>query len=144
MSFDAKGREVGRFFAVENREPIPLSQIPQVVSDAIIAVEDARFYSHRGVDLRAIGRAVWADLRGGRYAEGGSTITQQLARNALLTQQKLMTRKIREAFYAVAIERKYSKDQILEFYLNQIYFGHGAYGIQSRVQDLLRQGSQIS
>ena len=128
--FDVKGREAGRFFDLENREPIALSQIPETVREAIVAVEDARFYSHRGVDFRAIARAAWADIRGGRYAEGGSTITQQLARNALLTQQKLMTRKIREAFYAFAIERKYSKDQILEFYLNQIYFGHGAYGIQ--------------
>ncbi|MCL6613755.1 MAG: PBP1A family penicillin-binding protein [Firmicutes bacterium] len=128
--YDAKGREVGRFFDLENREPIPLSQIPQVVRDAVIAVEDARFYTHRGVDLRAIARAAWADIRGGRYLEGGSTITQQLARNALLTQRKLLTRKIREVFYAMAIERKYSKDQILEFYLNQVYFGHGAYGIQ--------------
>ncbi|NLG85448.1 MAG: PBP1A family penicillin-binding protein [Firmicutes bacterium] len=128
--YDLKGREVGRFFALENREPIPLSQIPQVVRDAVIAVEDARFYTHRGVDLRAIVRAAWADIRGGGLIEGGSTITQQLARNALLTQRKLISRKIREAFYAMAIERKYSKDQILEFYLNQVYFGHGAYGIQ--------------
>lgn len=128
--YDAEQREVGRFFELENREPIPLSQMPQTVRDAIIAVEDVRFYSHRGVDLRAIARAAWADLRGGKYVEGGSTITQQLARNALLNQQKIWTRKIREAFYALAIERKYSKDQILEFYLNQIYFGHGAYGIQ--------------
>ncbi|MGQ9779660.1 MAG: transglycosylase domain-containing protein [Bacillota bacterium] len=128
--YDIKGREVGRFFALENREPIPLSQIPQVVRDAVIAVEDARFYTHRGVDLRAIARAAWADIRGGAFLEGGSTITQQLARNALLTRRKLLIRKIREAFYAMAIERKYSKDQILEFYLNQVYFGHGAYGIQ--------------
>lgn len=128
--YDIKQREVGRFFAEENREPVPLSQIPQVVRDAVIAVEDARFYSHRGVDPRAIARAIYADIRGGRYAEGGSTITQQLARNALLNQKKLMTRKVREAFYAFAIERKYSKDQILEFYLNEIYFGRGAYGIQ--------------
>lgn len=128
--YDVKNREVGRFFAEENRDPIPLNQIPQVVRDATIAVEDARFYTHRGVDLRAIARAVLTDLRGGRYAQGGSTITQQLARSALLTQKKLLTRKIREWFYAFAIERKYSKDQILEFYLNQIYFGHSAYGIQ--------------
>ncbi len=69
--FDTKGREVGRFFALENREPIPLSQIPEAVREAIIAVEDARFYSHRGVDFRAIARAAWADIRGGRYVEGG-------------------------------------------------------------------------
>ncbi|MGE5527650.1 MAG: transglycosylase domain-containing protein [Patescibacteria group bacterium] len=129
--YDAKGREVGRFF-VENRDPVNLTQIPQTVRDAVIAVEDKRFYGHRGVDLRAIGRALWVDLKGGgQYQQGGSTITQQLARNALLTQEKRMWRKIREAFYALAIERKYSKDQILEFYLNQIYFGRGAYGIQS-------------
>ena len=128
--YDAKGREISRFFE-QNRESLPLHQVPQTVIDAVISVEDARFYNHRGIDLRAIARAVWADIRGGGYRQGASTITQQLARNAFLNQRRELMRKIREAIYAVKIERQFSKDQILEAYLNTIYMGHGAYGIES-------------
>ena len=128
--YDLNNKEFTRIF-VENRLAIPLQKMPNELKQAIINVEDNRFYEHSGVDLRAIARAFWVDLKGGGYIEGGSTITQQLARNVLLTQKKALIRKIQEFFLAMSIERKYTKDEILELYLNQIYFGHSAYGVES-------------
>ena len=128
--YDVNNKEFTRIY-VENRVEIPLSQIPDLMKKAIINVEDNRFYEHSGIDLRSIARAIWVDLRGGGYIEGASTITQQLARNVLLTQKKALTRKIQEVFLAMNIERNYTKDEILERYLNQIYFGHNAYGVEA-------------
>ena len=110
---------------------MPLQKIPVILKKAIVSVEDNRFYEHSGIDFKAIARAIWVDLRGGGYIEGASTITQQLARNVLLTQKRTMTRKIQEAFLAISIERNYTKEEILERYLNQICFGHGAYGVEA-------------
>ena len=98
------------------------------------APEDARFFEHNGVDLRAIARALLANMQESHVSEGASTITQQLARNAMLTQDRTLKRKIQEAYLALQIEEKYSKKQILEMYLNQIYFGQGAYGVQAAAQ----------
>jgi penicillin-binding protein 1A len=128
--YDGEGKEFTRIF-VENRIEIPLQKIPEVLKKAIVNVEDNRFYEHSGIDFKAIARAIWVDLRGGGYIEGASTITQQLARNVLLTQNRTMTRKIQEAFLAISIERNYTKEEILERYLNQICFGHGAYGVEA-------------
>ncbi len=108
----------------------PLEKIPLFFRRAVIAVEDRRFYEHKGVDFRGMLRAVYYNLRQRETAQGGSTITQQLAKNLLLTKEKTITRKLLEAGYAVKIEQKYSKDEILEFYLNDIYFGHGVYGVE--------------
>ncbi|PYM20457.1 MAG: penicillin-binding protein [Candidatus Rokuibacteriota bacterium] len=115
----------------ERRIFVPLAQVPRVLRDAIIATEDRRFYSHWGVDPIGIARAVWQNYRRGRIVEGGSTITQQLTKVLFLTPDKSLDRKIKEAVLALEIERRYSKDRILEMYLNQVYFGHGAYGVEA-------------
>lgn len=128
--YDVNKKEFTRIFR-ENRLEVPLHKIPDFMKKAIIDTEDNRFYEHSGIDIKAIARAFWVDLKGGGYIEGGSTITQQLARNVMLSQRKAFTRKIQEAFLAISIERNYTKDEILERYLNQIYFGHGSYGIES-------------
>lgn len=108
-----------------------LAHIPKSLQQAIIAVEDARFYSHFGVDPMGIARAVYQNFRRGRIVEGGSTITQQLTKVLFLTPDKSLERKLKEAFLALELERRYSKDRILELYLNQIYFGHGAFGVEA-------------
>ena len=128
--YDMNQKEFARLY-VENRVEVPFDKIPLLFKKSIVDVEDNRFYEHRGIDLRSIARAVWVDLRGGGYIEGGSTITQQLARNVLLTQKKAISRKIQEVFLAMSIERNYTKDEILERYLNQICFGQGAYGVEA-------------
>ena len=118
-------------FHVERRIFVPLTQIPKALKDAILATEDARFYSHFGVDPMGIARAVYQNFRHGRIVEGGSTITQQLAKVLFLTPDKSLDRKLKEAVLAVELERRYSKDRLLEMYLNQIYFGHGAFGVEA-------------
>ena len=116
---------------VERRIFVPLAQIPPALRDAIIATEDRRFYSHWGVDPIGIARAVVQNYRRGRIVEGGSTITQQLAKVLFLTADKSLERKLKEAVLALELERRYSKDRIIEMYLNQVYFGHGAYGVEA-------------
>jgi penicillin-binding protein 1A len=110
---------------------LPYEQIPTIMSDAMVSVEDRRFRSHFGVDPIGIARSVSVRIQRGRFAQGGSTITQQLARNIFLTNDKTWTRKFREIILALAMERKFSKDQILELYLNRVYFGGGAYGVDA-------------
>src|ERR671922_359367 len=116
---------------VERRIFVPLAQIPQTLRDAIIATEDRRFYSHWGLDPIGIARAIVQNYRRGRIVEGGSTITQQLTKVLFLTPDKSIERKLKEAVLALELERRYSKDRILEMYLNQVYFGHGAYGVEA-------------
>ena len=118
-------------FHVERRIFVPLVQIPKALRDAILATEDSRFYSHFGVDPMGIARAVYQNFRHGRIVEGGSTITQQLAKVLFLTPDKSLDRKLKEAVLAIELERRYSKDRLLEMYLNQIYFGHGAFGVEA-------------
>lgn len=115
----------------EFRLPVSLENIPEHVQDAFIAIEDRRFYSHTGVDLRSIIRAVYKDIVARDKVEGASTITQQLAKNLFLTNDKSWIRKIKEAMIALHLEREYTKDQILEMYLNVIYFGQGQYGLEA-------------
>src|SRR6266498_512165 len=118
-------------FHAERRIFVPLAQIPKALQDAVIATEDARFYSHHGVDPTGIARAIYQNWRRRRIVEGGSTITQQLAKVLFLTPDKSLERKLKEAVLALLLERRYSKDRILELYLNQIYFGHGAFGVEA-------------
>ena len=129
--YDINGNEIANIHATENRMPVKISQIPKDLQNAFIAVEDARFYEHSGIDPRGILRALWANISGGGVSEGGSTITQQLAKNAYLTPERTLKRKIQEMFLALQLEREYTKQEILEFYLNQIYFGQGAYGVEA-------------
>ena len=112
-------------------EWIPYDEIPQVMKDAMVSVEDKRFRSHLGVDPIGIARSVKVRIDRGHWAQGGSTITQQLARNVFLTNTRTFGRKFREWLLALAVERKFSKDQILELYLNKVYFGGGSYGIDA-------------
>src|SRR5437763_6655173 len=116
---------------VERRIFVPLAHIPQTLRDAIIATEDRRFYSHFGVDPIGVARAVYQNYRRGRIVEGGSTITQQLTKVLFLTPDKSLERKMKEAALALELERRYPKDRILEMYLNQVYFGNGAYGVEA-------------
>src|SRR6266849_3815930 len=118
-------------FHVERRIFVPLAQIPKALREAIIATEDARFYSHYGVDPMGIARAVYQNFRRGRIVEGGSTITQHLAKVLYLPPDKSLERKLKEAVHALELERHYPKDRIIEMYLNQIYFGHGAFGVEA-------------
>ena len=106
-------------------------ELPPIMTNAMVAVEDRRFRYHPGVDPIGIARSFWVRLQAGHFRQGGSTITQQLARNIFLTNDKTLTRKGREMILALALERKFSKDQILELYLNRVYFGGGAYGVDA-------------
>ncbi len=128
--FDAKGRVI-TVLRDENRTSVPLEQIPNISQTAVVAIEDSRFWSHKGVDPRAIARAASSNADEGDAGQGGSTITQQYVKTALLSPEKTIQRKIEEASLALSIERNYSKTLILELYLNTIYFGDGAYGIDA-------------
>lgn len=119
---------------IEKRQPVPLDVVPDHLKAGILATEDAKFYDHPGVDLKGIARAVIKNIRAGEYAEGASTITQQLAKTLFLTPRKSIMRKVKEAFLAFQIERRYTKDEILRLYLNQVYFGSGAYGVEAAAQ----------
>ena len=116
---------------LEKRDPVPLDSIPSYLIAALIATEDRKFYTHSGLDLKGIARALIKDILAGEFVEGASTITQQLAKTLFLTSRKTMVRKIKEAILAFQLERRYTKDEILELYLNQVYFGSGAYGVES-------------
>lgn len=128
--YDIKGNVIYTTLSVERRVPVSFDKIPKHVQQAFIAIEDNRFYEHSGIDYRGTARALVSTLSG-QEVQGGSTITQQLAKNAFLTQERTIVRKIKEAFIAKELEHKYTKDEILTMYLNQIYFGQGAYGIES-------------
>jgi penicillin-binding protein 1A len=124
---------------------LPYDSIPKVMRDAMVSVEDRRFHSHIGVDPIGIGRALWVRASGGRWRQGASTITQQLARNVFLNNNRTFTRKFREIVLAMALEWNFSKEQILELYLNKVYFGGGAYGIDSAARKFFgHSGEQIN
>jgi len=127
---DSQGRELASF-ARENRFLISLDQMPALLPKAFVAAEDGRFFQHGGIDGWSVLRAVFNNLRSGRRAQGGSTITQQVARALLLSPEKTYTRKLREAILAYRIDRLLSKENILYLYLNQIYLGEGAYGVEA-------------
>jgi penicillin-binding protein 2A len=127
---DQDGKTVTKLF-LENRDLVSIENIPKHVQEAFIAVEDTRFYEHHGIDVRAILRAIYRDLLAGAKVEGGSTITQQLAKNVYLSNEKTWFRKTKEVMIALNLEKRYSKQKLLEMYVNQIYFGHGVYGVQA-------------
>lgn len=111
-----------------------IDDLPEMYRNAVVAAEDHRFYSHGGIDIFAISRALWVDVTTLSLAEGGSTITQQLAKNLYFTQEKELTRKIAEVFMAFELEAHYEKDEILELYVNSIYFGEGCYTVKAASQ----------
>ena len=131
--YDANGEVLTRLWK-QNRVPVTIDRIPAHVRHAAVAIEDHRFYQHHGFDLIRIMGSLIADIKSRRIVAGGSTITQQLAKNAFFTHEQKWSRKVQELLWAIQIERKYSKDEILEKYLNEIYFGHGAYGVEAAAE----------
>lgn len=131
--YDDGKTEIGRLGSI-NRVPVTLDKVPQQTQHAFLAAEDRDFYENKGISPTGILRALWTNVRGGSIQGGGSTITQQYVKNYFLTQDQSLSRKLREAMIAIKIDQKYSKDQILEDYLNNVYFGRGAYGIQAGAQ----------
>lgn len=132
--YAADGSLLAEIYGTENRTVIPLKSIPLYLQQGTVAIEDERFYEHGGVDYEAIGRAALTDVSRGRLAEGGSTITQQLVKKVYLSDERSITRKIVEAVLATQLERTASKDTILERYLNTIYYGENAYGVETAAQ----------
>ncbi len=128
---DRNGKTLARVFAEQNRQDVALSEMPEYVRQAVISTEDQRFYRHEGVDPLGVARALVVDIVRRESAQGGSTITQQYVKQAFVTSEKTLRRKAQEAILAQRVERRYTKDQILELYLNTIYFGHGAYGVEA-------------
>lgn len=131
--YDADGGVLADLHSEQNRTYVPLANIPIDLRNAVISTEDQRFYAHGGVDPLGIARALWVDVVKGAH-QGGSTITQQYVVNTFLKREDTLTRKVKEAILAYKLESTYSKDQILEKYLNTVYFGHGAYGVQAAAQ----------
>ena len=130
LVFDRNGEVIARLF-IENRTSLKLNQVSPWLVRAILAAEDSAFYQHSGIRLTSIARAMWIDLIAGGKMQGGSTITQQLARNLFLTQEKSITRKAKEIIIAMRMEKLFTKEQILEMYLNTINFGRGAWGVET-------------
>jgi len=137
--YDVQGRPIGEFYH-QRRVVAPLERIPAHVILAFVAAEDARFFKHPGVDGFAVLRAFLANLKKGEVREGGSTLTQQLVRAFFLTPERTLKRKIREAILAYRVERNHTKEEILYLYLNQVYFGHGNYGIEAASRDYFGKG----
>lgn len=138
---DASGQPVAQLSS-SRIVPVPLGQIPLDLRNAVVAVEDRRFYDHAGFDVWSIGRALVRDLKAGAMEQGGSTITQQLAKNLFLDSDKSFNRKFKELGYAIKINFAYSKDEILELYLNSIYFGEGRWGVEGAAQQYFGKSVQ--
>ncbi len=128
--YDQKGFLLAEL-SEEHRIPVTLSEISPIMIDAVIATEDQSFYSHKGLDIAGIIRAGWSNLKAGGIVQGGSTLTQQLAKSLFLSDERKIERKIKEAILALRLEEELTKDRILELYMNQVYFGSGAYGIEA-------------
>ncbi|MDX1294755.1 MAG: PBP1A family penicillin-binding protein [Sulfurimonadaceae bacterium] len=129
--YDRNGEKIANVFSGEHRYYAPIDEIPPRLIEALLAIEDTVFFEHPGVNIDAIFRAIIKDIRAGGLVEGASTITQQLVKNTLLTREKKFSRKIKEVIYAIKIEQELTKEEILERYLNQVYFGHSYYGIKT-------------
>ena len=129
--YDKSGQKIANIFAKKHRYYATFNEIPPRAIEALVAIEDTAFFEHHGINIEAIFRAAIKVIKAGSAVEGASTITQQLVKNKLLTREKKLSRKIKEAIYALQLERVLTKEQILERYLNEIYFGHGYYGIKT-------------
>lgn len=129
--YDKNGEKIANIFQGEHRYYAEFNEIPPRVIEALLAIEDTTFFEHPGINIDAIFRAIIKDIKAGKLVEGASTITQQLVKNRLLTREKKISRKIKELIYALKVEMVLSKEEILERYLNEIYFGHGYYGIKT-------------
>jgi penicillin-binding protein 1A len=139
--FASDGSMITPLHAEQNRVIVPLSKIPENVRNAVVAIEDKRYYDHVGIDVKALLRAAYVDATTGRIVEGGSTITQQYVKNAYTGDEQTLSRKFREAVLAYQLEQRLSKDEILAKYLNTVYFGNGAYGIQAAAETYFRRSA---
>ena len=131
ICYDAYGNELAKFSGIKDLYYVTSDEIPEYVKNAFVVMEDRSFYDHSGIDIKGIIRAVVANITNGGITQGASTITQQLAKNTFLTQDVTWERKIKEIILSEKLEKKFTKDEILEFYLNNIYFGNGYYGIEA-------------
>ncbi len=138
--YAADGRQIAALHAFERFIPVASGDLPTVVKDAVVAIEDRRFYSHQGVDFRSVLRALWVNLSEGRIVQGGSTITQQYVKQAYMTDRdRSLTDKLREAVLASRVEQELSKDEILHRYLSTVYLGSGAYGVGAAADTYFRK-----
>ena len=140
MVYAADGSLISTLKGERDSYYLTIDQIPTQAIEAMVSTEDRKFYKHKGIDYKAILRAIKVMIDEGEATQGGSTITMQLARNVFLSQEKTWQRKVEEMFIAMNLEEKYTKDQIMEFYLNNIYFGNGYYGIESASRGYFNQG----
>ena len=140
--YDRNGKVIDVIYK-ESRVPVKFENIPQVVKNAFLSIEDRRFYTHYGIDPIGLVRAVFINLTSGRAKQGAILFTQQLSRNAFLSHERKLSRKIKEAIITIEIEKRYTKDEIFEKYLNEIYFGEGDYGIRSASQSAVQKGPKI-
>ncbi len=131
--FSSDNHILTRFY-IEKRFPVKITKVPESLINALITIEDRNFFSHSGINVKAIARAIVRDIQAGRFKQGASTLTQQLAKVLFLTNEKSIVRKIKEAILTLQIERRYTKNEILELYLNQIYLGSGIYGVEAAAQ----------
>jgi len=132
--YAADGSVLGSIPAERNRQPVPLRSVSSWMPRATVAIEDRRFYNHGGVDVEGVARAFWADLQAGKVVQGGSTITQQLVRNLYISKERTLKRKITEACLAIKLSRHWTKRQILTAYMNQVYYGNHAYGVEAAAE----------
>ncbi len=139
--YDRNGNLLTTFHGAENRTPVPLKEIPRSMRRAVIAAEDENFYHEQGVSIPAILRAAWVNIVNHEVLQGGSTITQQYVKDVFTGDQRTLARKVKEAILAQKLSRQYSKNQILARYLNEVYFGHGAYGVQAAAEAYFRKRS---
>ena len=139
--YDRENRKIAEF-CKQRRIVIDLEAMPKALTNAFIAAEDARFYEHEGIDFHSIIRAFFKNLEAGRIVQGGSTITQQVAKSFFLTPERSYTRKLKEAILAYRIDKRFSKEQILFLYLNQIYLGHGAYGVEAAARNYFDKSAE--
>jgi len=139
--FSDDNRKIGEFYR-ERRIVLPLSKMPGMIKEAFIAAEDARFYKHKGIDILSIIRAFLKNIEAGTIVQGGSTITQQVTKSFLLTPERSYTRKTKEAILAYRIDKAFTKDEVLFLYLNQIYLGHGAYGVEAASENYFGKSAQ--
>lgn len=143
--YDAAGQPFQELSGTERRYYVRLSELPACLPEAFLAMEDARFFEHAGVDLVRVGGAILADLKSGQFSQGASTITQQLVKLTYLKNEKTLTRKAAEMLMALKLEKCYSKEEILELYLNRAYFGNGAYGVEAAAQEYFgKHASELS
>ncbi len=137
--YDKNGKKIANIFKHQHRYYATFDEIPPRLIEALLAIEDTTFFEHPGINVDAIMRAIIKDIKAGKLVEGASTLTQQLVKNTLLTREKKISRKIKEVIYSLKIEKELSKEQILEFYLNQVYLGHRYYGIKTAADGYFRK-----